>query len=121
LSRDFHPKSIFAHGRITVGMIEQSAPKAAMSQPKLAEKPQPQNTPGAADFSAQKLPALPAQYERPFLTVAELQKKIPVSRRTIFAWRKQGWLPSVQTGTKILFHWPSVENALLRQQRGGAQ
>jgi hypothetical protein len=74
-------------------------------------------TPGAADFPAGKLPAFPPQYERPFLTVAELQKKIPVSRRTIFAWRKQGWLPSVQTGSKILFHWPSVESALLRQQR----
>lgn len=75
-------------------------------------------TPGAADFPAEKLPTLPPQYERPFLTVAELQKKIPVSRRTIFAWRKAGWLPSVQAGgTKILFHWKSVEDALLRQQR----
>ena len=69
-------------------------------------------------FPAEKLPALPPQYERPFLTVADLQKKIPVSRRTIFAWRKAGWLPSVQAGgTKILFHWKSVEDALLRQQR----
>ena len=74
-------------------------------------------TPGAADFPAGKLPPLPPEYERPFLTVAELQKKIPVSRRTIFAWRKAGWLPSVQAGTKILFHWKSVEDALLRQQR----
>jgi hypothetical protein len=79
-------------------------------------------TPGAADFPAKKLPPLPPEYERPFLTVAELQKKIPVSRRTIFSWRKQGWLPSVQAGgTKILFHWKSVEAALLRKQHGGGQ
>jgi hypothetical protein len=78
-------------------------------------------TPGATDFPAEKLSALPLEYERPFLTVAELQKKIPVSRRTIFAWRKQGWLPSVQAGAKILFHWKSVEAALLRMQRGADQ
>jgi hypothetical protein len=92
-----------------------TAPKA----PKLATN---DSVTGAADFPAEKLPALPPQYERPFLTVAELQKKIPVSRRTIFSWRKAGWLPSVQAGgAKILFHWKSVENALLRQQRGGAK
>ena len=80
-----------------------------------------ETTPGAADFPTEKRPALSPQCDRPFLTVAELQQRIPVSRRTIFAWRKQGWLPSVQAGTKILFHWPSVENALLRQQRGGGE
>jgi len=91
----------------------------ASKAPKLAAN---DNTPGAADFPTEKIPALPPEYERPFLTVAELQKKIPVSRRTIFAWRKAGWLPSVQAGgTKILFHWKSVEDALLRQQRGGAK
>ena len=75
-----------------------------------------------AAATAEKIPAVPQlQGERPFLTVAELQQKIPVSRRTIFAWRKQGWLPSVQNGAKILFHWPSVEAALLRRQIGGAQ
>jgi len=91
-----------------------TAPEAATDTTKLTAN---DLTPGAADFPAGKLPALPPQYERPFLTVAELQKKIPVSRRTIFAWRKAGWLPSVQAGTKILFHWKSVEDALLRQQR----
>jgi hypothetical protein len=76
-----------------------------------------------AAATAEKIPAVPPQpqCERPFLTCAELQQKIPVSRRTIFAWRKQGWLPSVQNGAKILFHWPSVEAALLRRQIGGAQ
>jgi len=89
-------------------------PEAATHTPKLTAN---DAKPGAADFPAEKLPALPQQHERPFLTVAELQQRIPVSRRTIFAWRKQGWLPSVQAGTKILFHWKSVEDALLRQQR----
>jgi len=73
----------------------------------------------SADAAAEKIPAvLQTLVERPFLTCAELQQKIPVSRRTIFAWRKAGWLPSVQNGAKILFHWPSVEAALLRRQSG---
>jgi hypothetical protein len=93
-------------------------PEANTESPKLTTT---DTMPGAVDFAAEKLPALPPQYERPFLTVAELQKKIPVSRRTIFSWRKQGWLPSVQVGSKILFHFPSVEAALLRMQRGGGQ
>jgi hypothetical protein len=91
-----------------------TAPEAATDTSKLTAT---DSTRGMADFPAEKHPALPPQCERPFLTVAELQKKIPVSRRTIFAWRKAGWLPSVQAGTKILFHWASVEAALLRQQR----
>ena len=77
----------------------------------------------SADDAAETNSAVPQlQGERPFLTCAELQQKIPVSRRTIFAWRKAGWLPSVQAGgAKILFHWKSVEDALLHQQRGGAK
>jgi hypothetical protein len=57
---------------------------------------------------------------RDFLTTAELQTRVPVTRRTLFAWRQAGWLPVVDTGGgKLLFHWPSVAAALLRQQRGG--
>jgi hypothetical protein len=58
---------------------------------------------------------------RDFLTLAEFQQRVPVTRRTIFTWRKDGWLPAVDTGGKILFHWPSCEAALLRRQKGGLQ
>jgi hypothetical protein len=51
-----------------------------------------------------------------FLTEAELQTKIPVCRRTISYWRKQGKLPFIKFGKRILFHWPTVEGALLRHQ-----
>lgn len=58
--------------------------------------------------------------ESSFITEMELLKKIPVSRRTIFTWRRSGKIPSVKVASRTLYHWPSVEAALLRCQRGGA-
>jgi predicted site-specific integrase-resolvase len=54
-----------------------------------------------------------------FIDEKELLKRIPVSRRTLFAYRNSGKIPWVRLGgRRILFHWPSVESALLRQQKG---
>ena len=65
-----------------------------------------QASPGAASFIDEK----------------ELLKRLPVSRRTLFAWRETGKIPCVRLpgGRRVLFHWPSVEAALLRKQNGGA-
>ena len=58
--------------------------------------------------------------EASFIDEKELLKRIPVSRRTLWNYRESGKIPSVRLGgRRILFHWPSVEAALLRQQRGG--
>jgi hypothetical protein len=58
---------------------------------------------------------------RAFLSLKELQQQIiPVSRRTIFAWRRAGWLPAIETGGRLWFHGPSVVAALRRRQTGGA-
>jgi hypothetical protein len=77
-------------------------------------------TPGAADFPAKKLPALPPQGDRGFLTTSELQKTVlPLSRRSIFDYRRRGIIPSIQIGSKILYHKESVIAALLRRQNGG--
>ena len=57
-----------------------------------------------------------------FITETELLRRIPVSRRTLFQWRASGKIPFVRiSGRKLLFHWPSVESAILRQQKGGGQ
>jgi len=76
----------------------------------------------------QPQPRLPREYEtcfesdkelKAFIDEKELLKRIPVSRRTLFAYRNSGKIPCVYLGgRRILFHWPSVEAALLRQQRG---
>jgi predicted DNA-binding transcriptional regulator AlpA len=55
-----------------------------------------------------------------FIDEKQLLARLPVSRRTLFNWRKTGKIPCVRLGgRRILFHWPSVEAALLRHQRGG--
>jgi hypothetical protein len=55
-----------------------------------------------------------------FINQKQLLTQLPISRRTLFNWRTSGKIPSVRLGGgRILFHWPSVEAALLRHQRGG--
>ena len=55
-----------------------------------------------------------------FINQKQLLARLPISRRTLFNWRTTGKIPCVRLdGCRILFHWPSVEAALLRHQRGG--
>lgn len=54
-----------------------------------------------------------------FIDEAEVLRRLPISRRTLFNWRTRGKIPYVAIGRRILFHWPSVSEALLRVQRGG--
>ena len=58
--------------------------------------------------------------EAAFIDEKQLLARLPVSRRTLLNWRMTGKIPCVRLGgRRILFHWPSVEAALLRYQRGG--
>jgi hypothetical protein len=54
-----------------------------------------------------------------FLDEKQILARLPICRRTLFNWRASGKIPHVKIGRRNLFHWPSVEAALLRQQRGG--
>jgi hypothetical protein len=57
-----------------------------------------------------------------FIDEKQLLARLPVSRRTLFNWRFSGKLPFVNLGgRRNLYHWPSIESALLRMQRGGGQ
>jgi excisionase family DNA binding protein len=54
--------------------------------------------------------------EAGFIDEKQLLAKLPISRRTLFSWRASGKIPHVKIGRRILFHWSSVEAALLRYQ-----
>jgi predicted site-specific integrase-resolvase len=56
-----------------------------------------------------------------FIDTAQLRERVPVSSGTLFNWRKSGKIPYVALGRRVLFHWESVQSALLRAQRGGVQ
>lgn len=57
-----------------------------------------------------------------FINEKQLLARLSISRRTLFNWRTMGKIPSVRLGgRRVLFHWPSVEAALLRYQRGGQE
>ena len=50
-----------------------------------------------------------------------LSDKLPISRRTLFNWERQGKIPVIKINRRKLYHWASIEAALLRQQRGGVE
>jgi predicted site-specific integrase-resolvase len=55
--------------------------------------------------------------EAGFIDEKQLLARLPICRRTLFNWRTSGKIPCVQISRRrILFHWPSVEAALLRYQ-----
>lgn len=57
--------------------------------------------------------------DRNLLGESELLLRLPVSLRSIRNWRAAGKLPYIRLGRRVLYHWPSVEAALLRHQKGG--
>jgi predicted site-specific integrase-resolvase len=64
---------------------------------------------------------IPANMTPDFINERELLRRLPVSRRTLFSWRTTGKIPFVRLGgRRVLFHWPSVEAAMLRMQTGGS-
>jgi excisionase family DNA binding protein len=54
--------------------------------------------------------------EPEFINVQQLLERLPISRRTLYAHRASGKIPYVQLGDRVLFHWGTVKEALLRQQ-----
>jgi excisionase family DNA binding protein len=73
------------------------------------------------DGMSNNLPAQAPSGETGFIDEKELLKRLPVSRRTLFSWRTSGKIPFVRLGgRRVLFHWPSVEAAMLRMQTGGS-
>ncbi|HEY3862042.1 MAG TPA: hypothetical protein VGO59_09155 [Verrucomicrobiae bacterium] len=63
-----------------------------------------------------------AGHEPGFIDTATLLQRLPISRRTLATWRTSGKIPYVNvTGRRVLFHWPTVEQALLKMQRGGIE
>jgi predicted DNA-binding transcriptional regulator AlpA len=57
-----------------------------------------------------------------FIDEKQLLKRLPISRRTLWDWRAEGKIPFLRLGRRrVLYHWPSVQAALLRQQKGVGQ
>jgi excisionase family DNA binding protein len=67
---------------------------------------------------AQNRPRLESASDlKAFINEKELLQRIPVCRRTIYNWIRNGKLPCVKIGRRKLFHWPTVEATLLRLQK----
>jgi predicted site-specific integrase-resolvase len=55
-----------------------------------------------------------------FLSADELLKRLPISRGTLHNYIKAGKIPCVKLNHRLMFFWPNVRDALLRQQREAA-
>lgn len=87
-------------------MKTNTSPEAATGQPKLAADQQPEVA-GNSEGLARK----------EFINQSQLLEELPICARTARNWIAEGKLPAVKIGRRLLFHWPSVTAALLRQQR----
>jgi predicted site-specific integrase-resolvase len=58
-----------------------------------------------------------------FITERELLEKLPITRRTLYAWRKRGIIPFIRKpgGKGLIYNWHRVQETLgrLEQNRGG--
>jgi excisionase family DNA binding protein len=78
----------------------------------------PQPVTGAGQSNTPETPTNRGEFL--FVTAQQLAAQLQVSISTIRNWRESGALPYVVTpGRSIRFHMPTVEQALLRRQRGG--
>jgi len=65
--------------------------------------------------------AAPQTNDSAFIGEEELLRRLGIARRTLFRLRTAGEIPFVRLGKRrVLFHWPSVEAALLRAQKEAA-
>jgi hypothetical protein len=74
-------------------------------------------TPGDGLLSANKIQA---PFSGDIIDEVEFLRRIPVSRGTASAWRRDKKIPFIRIGRRILFSWSSVESALRRMEKGGA-
>ena len=57
--------------------------------------------------------------EAGFIDEPEFLSRVPICRRTAANLRKSGKLPYVKLGKRVLYHWKTVQDTLLRHQKGG--
>jgi hypothetical protein len=71
------------------------------------------------DDSQNSEPNQTASSETGFIDEKQLLARLPISRGTLGNWKAKGILPYIKIGRRCLYDWASVQDALLRRQRGG--
>jgi hypothetical protein len=96
-------------------MIEKLSPAAPAENPGAATAQPP------AEHTRREFLAAQPTVGEGFLSFEQLLPKLPVGDRSAREWTRRGILPSIRLpgSRRVLYHWPSVERALLRLQRGG--
>ena len=95
--------------------------RVVMGRPAISIRPGTDERMGVKDNITQQI-GVPSG-DGGIIDESTLMTRLPYSRRGLFDLRKSGKIPFIRLpgSRRILFHWPSVLQALLRQQRGGEQ
>ena len=66
------------------------------------------------------LPPNPSASSPKFIDFAELARHVPLCERSLREAIRRGRIPSIRLpgARRVMFHWDSVQSALLRMQRG---
>ena len=81
-------------------------------------KESPPSATGSANLAIVPRPESEA---KSIIDTDEFLRRVPWSHGTLANYRKAGLIPYIQLGRRIVYHWPTVLQALLRMQRGGGQ
>ena len=80
------------------------------------------NTAGPAENTGAVTALPPEQSTSPpkFIDFAELSRHVPLCERSLREAIRRGRIPSIRLpgARRVIFHWDSVQEALLRLQRG---
>lgn len=77
-------------------------------------------SPTGSPDGAPALPAAQVAILATFIDFPELAKRIPMCERSLREAIRRGRIPSIRLpgARRVMFHWPTVQETLLRLQRG---
>ena len=66
----------------------------------------------AINNAVKKINAAKEKNEQELITDDEMQRRLGVSRTTLYNWRKDGTIPYLRIGKKLFYRWKEIINKL---------
>lgn len=66
----------------------------------------------AINIAVKKINSEKEKNEQDLITDDEMQRRLGVSRTTLYNWRKEGTIPYVRIGKKLFYRWKEIINKI---------
>jgi|LakMenE01Jun11ns_1017448.scaffolds.fasta_scaffold6119926_1 excisionase family DNA binding protein len=66
----------------------------------------------AINSAVKKINTAKEKNEQELITDDEMQRRLGVSRTTLYNWRKEGTIPYLRIGKKLFYRWKEIINKL---------